>query len=91
MVRQPAMHGLTVLRHGPVAGDAAQSCLPGMDVAVDQAGDHDHFGGIDDLRVGRLNRRADRCNVVILHQHVAAKIARLPVHGNNRAILDENM
>ena len=84
------MHGLHVLRHGPVTRDAAQSCLPGVNVTIDQAGAHDHCGGIDDLRIARLDRGADCGNALVLHQKIAAQIARLPVHRNDRAIFDQN-
>ena len=69
---------LHVLRHRPIAGDAAHPVCQVCMWRVDQAGDHDHFGRIDHLRVGgRLDRGRDRGDVVVLHQHVAAEIARL--------------
>ena len=67
MVREPAMHSLAVLRHRPVTGDAAQPRLPGMNVTVDQAGDHDHFGSINDICIGRLDCRTDCGDAIILH------------------------
>jgi hypothetical protein len=95
MGREAPMHGLHVLRHGPVTRDAAQTRLPGVNVTVDQAGDHDHCGGIDecggidDLRIARLDRRADCGNALVLHHKIATHITCLPVHRNDRAIFDQ--
>jgi hypothetical protein len=61
-----------------------------VNVTIDQAGDHNHGGGIDDLRIARLDCGADCGNALVLHQKIAAQIGRLPVHRNDRAVFDQN-
>ena len=71
--RQAGMHHPKIVRAGPVAGEPAQPGLPGVDMGVHEAGDDDHVRRIDHGRaVARVQLRADRRDLVILDQDIAA-------------------
>ena len=90
MPSQPAVHRLHIFADGPVAGNAAQRALPGMDMRVDQAGQDDHAAGVDDFGIVGGERRRDRRDAAVLYQHVAARqILDHRVHRDDRAALDQ--
>ncbi len=43
-----------------VAREAAEQCVPHMPVGLDESRQHDHVGGVDDLRIGSIHIGADR-------------------------------
>jgi hypothetical protein len=70
---QAGVHLLEVLQQRPVGGHAAQRGLPGVHVRVDQAGDDDAAGGVDQLRVVGGDAGRDGGDAVGLHQDVGAR------------------
>ena len=90
MPGQPAMHRLHVFAERPVAGNAAQPALPGVDMGVDQAGQHDHAGRVDDLGVVGLYLRRDRCDAAFsISMSPCGKSLTLRVHRDDRSAFNQ--
>ena len=74
---EPGMHAAEIFQQRPVGGIAAQARLPGVHMRVDQAGDDDAAGAVDDLGLGRAAAEVDRWthinDAAALDQHVAAR------------------
>ncbi|MGY3365079.1 inorganic pyrophosphatase [Bradyrhizobium sp. GM2.4] len=70
------MHAAEIFQQRPVGGITAQARLPGVHMGVDQAGDDDAAGAIDDLGLGRaadVDRWTHINDAAALDQHVAAR------------------
>ena len=91
--RQPGVHGAEIVGPRPVAGEAAQCGLPGVDMAVDQARHDDHVGGVDHLDfVADCEVDADRGNLGTVDQHVAVfQIADPGIHRDDATPLDQQL
>ena len=65
----------------PVAADAAQGEFPGVDVRVDEAGDHDVAAAVDNGGIVRADIAADFDDLLAVDQDVAAvEVADFRVH-----------
>src|SRR5207247_7486377 len=70
-----------------VGCDPADHGLPGMPVRIDEAGDDNAAGGVDHLRVARLEPAAHGRDALVLDQHVAAEdVAELGIHRQHMTI-----
>jgi hypothetical protein len=79
------MHAAEIFEQGPVRSIAAQRCLPGVHVRVDQAWNDDASLTIDDLGLGGAAAEVDTGthlrNPAVLDQHIAGtEIANPGVH-----------
>jgi hypothetical protein len=63
-------HAAEVVEQGPVGADAAHRGLPGVAMGVDEAGEHQHAGRIDDLRPGHRVRSPDLRDAAVLDHDV---------------------
>ena len=62
-----------------------------MAVAVDEAGNDDHAGAVDDAGVDRTDIASHLGNALAVQQYVAAtKIADLRVHRDDRRVPDQS-
>ena len=61
-------------------------------MAVDEAGHHDHAGGVDHLgALGPVEPRRDRGDAAVLDQHVALRqLAELRIHGDDASARDQH-
>ena len=92
--RHAAVQVLEILLKAPVAGDAADAGLPGVEVGVDQARHDDHAAAVDDLAVlGAeigIEIGADGGDRAVLDQHVAVgDDADVRVHRHHPAVSDQ--
>ena len=86
----PGMHFMQVFGDRPVAGDAADARLPGMNMRIDEAGHDDHPRRIDDLGTGRTDGFADFFDLVPIDENIAlGEIADLAIHRDNSSALDQ--
>jgi hypothetical protein len=59
-------------------------------VGVDEAGDRDAVGGVDDLRIVGRDRGTDRCDLAPIYQNVSAlKVADVRGHRYNRRVANK--
>jgi hypothetical protein len=79
-----------VVRPHPFRADAAQAALPDMDMSVDEAGHHDHLGGVDHLVGGGIQVAAYAQDLLALDQDLGVlEVADLLVHRHGPAGLDQ--
>ena len=70
--------------------DAADRRLPGVPVGVDEAGHHDHPGGVDLLRVRDAEVRADVDDLAVLDEDLPIrKIADFGIDRDDEAVADQ--
>jgi len=80
-----------VVIEGGIGGDVADRRLPGVPVGVDEAGDDDGAGRVDDLRVG-VERRSDRHDRVTVDEHIRLrKLGLGRVSGEDVSTTDEDL
>ena len=62
-------------RQVPVEAGVADRALPGVAVRIDEAGQDQIVGGIDDLDVAAVDRARDLADLAVGHQNVAGEVA----------------
>ncbi|MHC2781995.1 hypothetical protein ACVMBZ_001202 [Bradyrhizobium liaoningense] len=92
--REPGMHAAEIFEQRPVRGIAAQARLPGVHVRVDQAGDDDAPGAVDNFGLAgtttELDRRAHVDDPAAFDQHIAArKVADRVIHADDGGRFDQ--
>ncbi len=84
------MHGAHVARNRPVAGNAAQAGLPGMDMAVYKTRQHDVARGVDDFSIGDISQGANRGYGSVLDKDVGGlSVGLTRFHGDNGSAADQ--
>jgi hypothetical protein len=87
---QRAVQAGEVVGQRPVGGDVAKQRLPGVAMGVDQPGQHEAVGGVDDLGVTDAEVCADGDDRAILDQHLAGvEIPELGVDRDDGTALDQ--
>ena len=62
-------------RQVPIQAGVADRALPGVAVRIDQAGQDQVVGGIDDFGVAAVDPRRDLLDLAVGHQNVAGEVA----------------
>ena len=59
---------------------------------IDEAGNRDHAGAVDDLGGGRIDLRRHRHDGAVAHMHVAGcKVRHRRIHGEDGGAADEQL
>ena len=66
------MHVVQIFGQGPVSTRMTQPALPGVKVRIDQAGDDDAPGQIDDVSVGPMKPPAHVSDAITVDEYVDA-------------------
>ena len=86
------MHFLKIFQQRPVGCEPAQGRLPGVHVGVDEAGDDDETGGVQNLNIPRIlhiNRGGNRGQRVAGDENVTVRQVALCIHRDDGCVADQ--